>query len=593
MKTQEPKLKDPKMKTVMAGLRPVLILALLIPIVAFMYYPMANMNPRDINIGIVNLDTGAQFEQGQVNVGEKIVDKITDTSDSETESPVNWQSFESKKDAEKALNCNKIYAYLVIPRDFSGDQTATLEALSGLGGALGGISTGVDKLGSGVTQMGSKLGNIPSTFSKLSDASGNMADLAGSLGGITSSVDNETQKIESAAASVSDNNEIISGASADADRAIAQLKQDVADGADQGTIDKDIADIERAYSTVVTANNDTSDNIGVILQNTKMISAQNEGLGKGIAGIKTFNTNMSVNFDKTADKMSAIGPGVNKMSQALTPIGDGLGTMSENLNDKVSDAIDAVNSTSDEEGSTDAAPLKFYINQANNVLIPTTLSGMINGMSSKTGMKIETIYVNELPEGTDSMYFIMAFMMICMFCTILPSILTGLSTQIKGYADLRTRSATVAQQLVISLLIACILGICVPRVVSWICGTPALDYSSLTPFIIVFCMGLILLTLGFFDMFGKIGIAVPALTMICGTGVAVLPYEFLPSFWQKYIYPWEPLRMLTDGIRHIIYRNGSWLNDCTQPLLWMAAAGIILMLLSLLKSRREQDAVQQ
>lgn len=43
-------------------IRPLLVLLILVPVVTFMMYPMVNMSPRDLHVGIVSLDNGAQFD---------------------------------------------------------------------------------------------------------------------------------------------------------------------------------------------------------------------------------------------------------------------------------------------------------------------------------------------------------------------------------------------------------------------------------------------------------------------------------------------------------------------------------------------------
>lgn len=174
--------KTNKRKDMAKKIRPLLVLLILVPIVSFMMYPMMNMSPKDLHVGIVNLDRGAEFDQGKVNLGNKIVGNITnpekDDDDSTEESPVIWEEFNSKGEAKKALANEKIYAYLVIPKDFSESQTQQLEAFNTLGEALGKMSEGTGKMSEGIGQAGGKLAQLPKAFKTLAEATSGLGNAA-------------------------------------------------------------------------------------------------------------------------------------------------------------------------------------------------------------------------------------------------------------------------------------------------------------------------------------------------------------------------------------------------------------------------------
>jgi len=103
-----------KRKTIVKKFVPLLILIILVPVISFMMYPMINMQPRDLHVGIVNKDKGAEFEQGTVNLGGKILEKITDPEENadnngNEESPVIWEVYASEDAAKQALKKKQIY----------------------------------------------------------------------------------------------------------------------------------------------------------------------------------------------------------------------------------------------------------------------------------------------------------------------------------------------------------------------------------------------------------------------------------------------------------------------------------------------------
>ena len=603
-----------KIKSIVMKLRPILVLIILIPLVAFMFYPMANMTPRDLHVGIVNLDTGAEFEHGKVNIGSKIIDKITDTdadnSDEDAdESPVIWQEYDSRQEARDAMSSGDIYAYLIIPRDFSQSQTSTMDALNTLGNALGTMSTGLGQMSTGIGKMSSNLTKLPSAFGKLSDATGQMSTGAQNLSNVSGMVNNESGNITTAAETISSNtqtqNEALSTAKSDMDDVdMSAIEDELAkvEAAVEAGETPDLTALQNAINSTKTSVNaasqslnqaasvDNSQALSTINQNAGMIGTQSANMSTGLDGIATGTAAMSSNFSQMSSKMSNVGPGISKMQTAISTLSEGLGTMSDNLDEKVSDAIDTMNSTdsdsSDTEDSSQTATLQFYVDQSCNVLVSTTLGSMINGVSANTGMKVETTYINELPDGTDTMYFLMAFLMLGMFSSMVPAIITGLTTRSDRLAPMGRRVASLAVQLAICACAAALIGCIVPRVACWMCGYDPGTFSNLTPFMAIFSLGIMVMTVGAFDLVGIPAVIIPMGTMFCGTAVASLPYEYLPSFWQHYIYPWEPLRLLTEGLREIVYRDNTWWNHCAQALLWMTVIGIIFMLLSLLKGLR-------
>ena len=580
--------KTHKAKGIIKYLIPVLILGFLLPVVVFMYYPMVNMEVNNLKVGIVNLDTGAEFEQGSVNVGEKIIKSITKSSNkSDTKSPITWKVYGSKDSASKALNEGRVYAYLVIPKDYSSNQTSTLNALNNLGTALGSASDGVGKLSTGVSKIGSNMNKLPTAFNKLSTATGSLATAANKLSTVSSTMSYEASNITSSVEAITNSQQDIVSSSTNANSALDKLKEDIANNADSETINSDIEDIQDYLNGVKTATSNNTDNLKVITQNATMISGQSVGVKQGLNGIETANINMSSNFKTMSNKMTNIGPGVNKLNTALGTLGTGLSTMSDNLDSKVSDAVDTMNDDSSDSESAESnsgTPLKFYIDQRSNILISTNLGTAINKVSANSGVSIETTYVHPLADGMNSMYFLMSFILMSMFATMIPSIITGTMTTRKGYMTVGSRLKTIAGQLFTCLLAAACIGLLVPHIISWMCNVDKLDYTSCSICVGIFSLGMLLLTVGLFDLAGRLGMVVPIITMFCGMAVANLPYEFLPAFWQKYIYPWEPLRLLADEIREICYRNGNWQNDFTHALLIMSVVGIIFMLLSLLKS---------
>ncbi|NHB84988.1 hypothetical protein G7085_11205 [Tessaracoccus sp. HDW20] len=74
--------------------------------------------------------------------------------------------------------------------------------------------------------------------------------------------------------------------------------------------------------------------------------------------------------------------------------------------------------------------------------------------------------------------------------------------------------------------------------------------------------------------------------LLLGMGTANMPFEFLPAFWQDFVYPWNPLRFLAEGSRALLFQGAGWWNAATPALLVTALVGALLVLSSVFTPRR-------
>lgn len=92
-------------------------------IFSLIFYPMANMEMKNLPFAIVCLDEGVETSEGDVNLGDLVVNKITESTAEEGEvSPIQWTRLSSQEELEQAMNNNEFYGAMVIPRDFSQQQ---------------------------------------------------------------------------------------------------------------------------------------------------------------------------------------------------------------------------------------------------------------------------------------------------------------------------------------------------------------------------------------------------------------------------------------------------------------------------------------
>lgn len=92
-------------------------------IFSLIFYPMANMEMKNLPFAIVCFDEGVETSEGDVNLGDLVVNKITEsTAEEGEESPIQWTRLSSQEELDQAMSNNEFYGAMVIPRDFSQRQ---------------------------------------------------------------------------------------------------------------------------------------------------------------------------------------------------------------------------------------------------------------------------------------------------------------------------------------------------------------------------------------------------------------------------------------------------------------------------------------
>lgn len=148
--------------------------------------------------------------------------------------------------------------------------------------------------------------------------------------------------------------------------------------------------------------------------------------------------------------------------------------------------------------------------------------------------------------------------------------------------DRAMRRRTVNVQLIFSAVSSLTAAATVMIVLRYVMGFD-IEPGSTFCYLMVMIFGFMMLILGIMRWLGFGGIALAALAMFTSLGTIYIPYEALPGFWQTYIYPWAPVRFIGEGFREIFFLGGSWMNAETLGALIMAAAGIALAYLSILR----------
>lgn len=182
-------------------------------IFSLIFYPMANMEMKNLPFAIVCFDEGVETSEGDVNLGDLVVNKITEsTAEEGEESPIQWTRLSSQEEFDQAMSNNEFYGAMVIPRDFSQRQYDAL------------VETMQDQIDEMQANVTDSLPFGSSTSSGLSLPS--MTAGVGAAAGGTTQLSDESQKMIAAAqAAVAEAKKNAQGATANFQKDQATLVQ--------------------------------------------------------------------------------------------------------------------------------------------------------------------------------------------------------------------------------------------------------------------------------------------------------------------------------------------------------------------------------
>lgn len=182
-------------------------------IFSLIFYPMANMEMKNLPFAIVCFDEGVETSEGDVNLGDLVVNKITEsTAEEGEESPIQWTRLSSQEELDQAMSNNEFYGAMVIPRDFSQRQYDAL------------VETMQDQIDEMQANVTDSLPFGSSTSSGLSLPS--MTASVGAAAGGTTQLSDESQKMIAAAqAAVAEAKKNAQGATANFQKDQATLVQ--------------------------------------------------------------------------------------------------------------------------------------------------------------------------------------------------------------------------------------------------------------------------------------------------------------------------------------------------------------------------------
>lgn len=581
---------------------------------AVLLLPMMKMNPREIPVAVLSLDEGVTVSGEQINAGTALTEALLDSQEDEDSAMVAWTVFESQGGLDAAMENGDYYAAIVVPADFSERQVA-IAVREVLGSAL------VEKLPELNEEAASLAGGASALHEgsiALSSGASQLSSGAGSLAALTESLPGKAQDLASGAQALSESMSKLGDAAAGLKNVGSGLYSD------GGALSQAIAALETANAAL--SNQDQSDDAEAIKSAQialNSIASTAASLYPGIEGLATglsaacqgadALSQGTIAFEQAAPKLSqgatALAEGAAKVESAASALSSGASTLSTGAgaySEAVSEAHDALEALPVEaddkrvadvdaeslanvgsaalglSAASSGPSIKLVINQGKNPMVTNSLSAVLSGLAASSGLAFETTYVNELPENMG----IGVTHMILMILTYIGSYATGavIANVMKPQRrDKRGIAVGLAIQAAYAFVCALVVGFAAAGVLQIGLGG-TIPFVELALFVAIASLSFQLLVIGALTLLGTAGMLVPIGLLVVGMGAAYLPMEFLPEFWQNYVYPWDPLRYMVDGFRAILYMGEGFANDAAGPLLLMAVIGVALMILGAVRN---------
>ncbi|MGF7046427.1 putative phage infection (PIP) family protein YhgE [Paenibacillus sp. DS2015] len=131
-------------------------------------------------------------------------------------------------------------------------------------------------------------------------------------------------------------------------------------------------------------------------------------------------------------------------------------------------------------------------------------------------------------------------------------------------------------QVLISIALGIFTGFTLTALSSWMLGYEFDSFMTVALFLTISSVSFGLLILGLASWIGFGALPILILLMFFGAPLLQLAPEMMPSFYADWVYPWLPMRFMFDGIKDILFFEGSVWNNSTPILVAIAVLGMFL-----------------
>lgn len=239
------------------------------------------------------------------------------------------------------------------------------------------------------------------------------------------------------------------------------------------------------------------------------------------------------------------------------------------------------------------ASLSIIVDAGKNPMAAASVESTIKSQIADAGLEAQVERRNAGDVGGGSLNMAVQFTVLPAFIlTLVCSVSLFAVTRAKKGATRSQRLRTAGVQLAATAALSCCVGFGVAGIVGGIAGL-AIPVAETGLFLWLASFCLMALFVGCLDVAVGLGALVIVAVFACGLATGNLPYEFLPAFWQEWLYPWVPQRFIAEGARSLYYLDDSAWNTSAGPLAVYGVVGLAALALAPMlpnRTAREQEA---
>lgn len=493
---------------------------------------------------------------------------------------VAWTVVETEEELDELFSSGECYAALTVPSGFSeyivanagrtalgaqlverlpelSEGAAALESgASALASGAETLASGVSSLANGVGALDDSVGALPSAASSAEQGAAALDEGLSKLSALSSGIESGASGVKTGAESIE---QLLALALAEMEK--PEPNQDLVNGylAQAATF---AGKLGEGADRLVAGASGLSSGLAAGQQGASALSSGlgkltdgAEGLASGVGALASGASQLESGTSALASGADALSSGTGALAGGLATAGDTLGELPGLPDDDIA--------------------IRLIINQGKNPMVSNSLGSAISSMGASSGIAFDIAYENPLPEGMSMGFTHMILMMLTYLSSYITAVVVSNAFKLKK-ENARQMLSSIGVQAAYAVLCSLFIGFCGAGFI--VCATGAsIDLVNLALFVAMASFALQMIVLGSLDLFGMAGMVVPIGLLVIGMGTAYLPTEFLPAFWQDWVYPWDPLRFMADGFRGIMYMGQGFWNSSSPALLVVAGIGAVFI----------------
>lgn len=416
-------------------------------IFSLVFYPMANMEMKNLPFAIVCLDEGVETSEGDVNLGDLVVNKITEsTAEEGEESPIQWTRLSSQEELDQAMSNNEFYGAMVIPCDFSQrqydalvqtmqDQIDEMQAnvTDGLPFGSGGLS--LPSMSAGAGAMAGGTPQLSAEAQKMIDAA------QASVAGATKNAQGAAANFQKDQAALVQSQKQLEAAKAQAEQLQANIQTSkderakleteletlkanpVPSDAEQARINELTSQIAQLTTSIDAAQKQHDEVAAQITQLSQAVEKAQQNATISQQNLTTAQNNAktaaanAMGVQKTAVAGSALATQGKMLASAMGAIKEKLSSLGDmdlsekfadmgetaaakafvNIADQLKEGTDSTEETGEEDAG---AGILVFLDMAKSPLVANQMQASLKAMFAETGMQADIVNIHDgTPEG--------------------------------------------------------------------------------------------------------------------------------------------------------------------------------------------------